>query len=204
MNTEDNLLLKFQNKKKPTDEDLAFTAIVSYLQEQSLNDYIKEHKDEINEEEISSTEPGRLVNLIPYLNELKLNDREAIGICQIKAKKLLRIKNVVIKKHLERAYDIIYKDQLEFWGNTGIHDESDTEGVNVNNLMPIQDTNEMNKGVVSLWKVPTVVNQSDSDGTKTVDETTKKNGKKRTSKDSRETPTKKQKGRNSFFFPIMN
>lgn len=193
MSTDTNILKRSQTGKKTSDEDLVFSAIVSYLHELSRNDYIKEHQDEINLEEVDTAEPGRLLNLIPYLNDLKIHDKEAISVCQIKAKKLLRVKAVVIRKHLERAYDIIRKEQLEFWGSDGSPEESDMEGVDPNNLMEVQDTNQMNKGVVSLWKVPTTPSEAASPAG---DDSAKKNGKKRErqTKDSRDTSSKKLKG----------
>lgn len=178
--------------KAATECDLVHAAVLAYLHDLSKKEYIKEHKDTIDLEEVENTEPGKLVNLIPYLNDLKRDEKSAISICRMKVK-LRRLKSMVLAKHLEKAYETLYQDQLAFWGDDGNVEASDLEGVDLSTLVNVPPTNQMNKGIVSLWKVPTPVAETPdvTDG-----EGTKKNSKKRerSAKDNKESSSKRQKG----------
>lgn len=189
---------KGANVRLSWEDELVHSAILAYLHDLSKKEYIKEHKEDVDLEEIENTEPGKLVNLIPYMNELKRDERSAIGICRMKVK-LRRLKSVVLAKHLEKAYELIHQDQVAFWGNDGDLETSDLEGVDPSTLVDVPPSNQMNKGIVSLWKVPTpVIDSSEA----TEGESTKKNGKKRerSAKDARDANSKKQKGELLFVF----
>lgn len=155
-----------ENMSKPRHsmslEDITHLAILSYLDETSRKDYIKNHKEDIDQEEFKLVEPGRLINLIPYLDDLKSRGSEPYTICRIKPK-LRRLKSSVLTKYLERSYGLIYKDQIEFWGTNGPQDHNIHE-TELSNLMEIHDTNQMNKGVIGLWNLQTTGTSVDTSG----------------------------------------
>lgn len=194
MNSDSQLLKKITNGRQPTEVDLVHAAILAYLHDISKKAYIKEHKDDEDLQEIEATEPGKLVNLIPYLNDLKYDDKNAINICRIKVK-LRRLKSTVLSKHLERVYELIYQDQVEFWGNNGTLDDSDLDGTDPSTLVNVPPSNQMNKGIVSLWKVPAT--STPTEDPEVEGDIPKKNGKKRerSSKDLKEPNSKRQKGK---------
>lgn len=146
---------------------------------------------------------------------------EILLYCQQKDLSLQRVKKVMLEKTLDKVLkDIRNEEAIEIQNIRGEDPEevldSDFDGVNVDDLMDVKDTNTLNKGVVNLWNLKSDTNTPTETPIDTekeepeqkeiieeVDGSTKevKKSKKR-SKDSSKSSSKRQKGKYYSFFYI--
>lgn len=131
---------------------------------------------------------------------------EVLLYCQQKDLSLQRVKKVLLEKTLDKVLkDIRTEEAIEMQSFKGDEPEEDSEfeGVNVDDLMDVKDSNTFNKSVVSLWGTKkentdtpndTEKEEPETEIVEQVDGSSKevKKSKKRSKDSSR--PSKRQKG----------
>lgn len=93
-------------------------------------------------------------NILAHIRKLRVP--EAVEICQRAELRLQRVKKVIMTGAVEKALNQIREEErnkLEM-KRTEEEGDSDLEVVDDAALMDVKDTNEMNKSVVDLWKIP--------------------------------------------------
>ncbi|ONH67610.1 Ribosome biogenesis ATPase RIX7 [Cyberlindnera fabianii] len=170
-----------------------------------LIDRLLEEKTAVNKRNNPDEEDE--VSLIAMAKDLTLS--ETMLYAQQKDLSLQRVKKVVLEKTLERILNQIREEErAEFesvYGHAPQEEENDSDfdGVEVDELMDVQDTNDMNKSVVNVWNIkpadvptpaaetPEVTEKEDTSEVKDEVENDSKKSKKRSKDSSR--PSKRQK-----------
>jgi ribosome biogenesis ATPase len=183
---------------------------------------------------VSASLEGKLTNLVYRLldeqtaaNKKKNPDQEdefanialaknlkaidALMFAQQKDLSLQRVKKVLLERTLDKVLkEIRTEEQIELQNIVGeeeqAQDDSDFDGVNVDELMDVKDNNLLNKSVVGLWNLkneasdstPVDVTPVETDDNREIVEqvdgsSVEKKSKKR-SKDSSKTSSKRKKG----------
>ncbi|ANB12425.1 putative AAA family ATPase RIX7 [Sugiyamaella lignohabitans] len=140
-----------------------YRLVKEYLEEQALDDARKKGQleltgedDEEDNEDDDSLLAKREAELNLLLNLRKLRVTEAIDICQRAELSLRRVKRVALEESVGKAFELIRKEERE--KQAALKEEqqldSDFEGVDIDSLMDVKDTNQMNKNVINLWDIP--------------------------------------------------
>lgn len=201
---------KFPRKKQSSsslsEEEHVHLEILKYLYNLALKDYLLRKKEEAKKEptdqentqgeqpeqqqpevDLDTVLYNRLVNLIPYLREFQAKGKtNAINICKINVR-LRRVKNAVLSKYVDKIFDEILRDQLEYWGAEEPTFDQDEQEEDNSNLVEYKDTNQMNNDIRKLWSTPPAIPPTPTETEETskqqspsVEEpATKKNSKKR-------------------------
>lgn len=129
------------------DDHKVYEMIVGYLEVQAERANARQQDSEGEDEDAE-----RNLDLRPFLKKLSI--MEAVNFCKETDFKFKRSKSAAIAKMVEKAFSQIRSEQDSAWAEAAGGDlDSDFEGVDLDNMMEVKDTNQQNKSVVSLWNV---------------------------------------------------
>lgn len=141
----------------------------------------------------------------PFLKKLTI--MEAVNFCKDADFKLKRSKSAAVAKMVEKVFAKIRNEQEATWADAdaaGADFDNDIDGIDLDNMMEVSDTNQQNKSVVSLWNIQpaqTIPSETDIPSTPNANTNTaekteevKKSKKRDRASKEKEPSSKRQKG----------
>lgn len=116
---------------------------------------IVRHELELRAMEQNGDDNDLAADILIHIRKMRVP--EAVEICQLSDIRLQRVKKVIMTASVEKALNQIRHEErqkLQLKRENGKDMNSDFEGVDPSTLMDAKDTNEVNKSVVDLWKIP--------------------------------------------------